>query len=70
MCVKIKPIQFKSLKYIKYEEDIIINNKVITLIKEEKSIYDQLSSGTTDFINDQIKNGFIKNILSFKGVIQ
>lgn len=64
-------LQFKKLKYIKYEEVKVIDfiiNKYIT--KEEKTEEDFLPDHITAMINDKIRSGVIKNILAFKGVIR
>jgi hypothetical protein len=63
-------IQFKTLKYIKYEMIQTIDNKEYKLTKEEGAPFYELSAFSVDFINDQIRSNEIVNILAFKGVLK
>lgn len=63
-------IQFKSLKYIKYEIIQVIDNKEYKFIKEEGAPMYELTPFSVDFINDQIRSKEISNIIAFKGVLK
>ena len=63
-------IQFKKLKYIKYEMVQVIDNKQYKITKEEGTPFYELSDFSVDFINDQIRSKEIINIIAFKGVLK